>query len=94
MKPYHRLVEEARVWASLDGCEGGDFLNALCDALEMSHYTCALGTGDEVKRLLREAIGFEIQGHIKMATGDNSEAFGYDPDEVKEALKYIRSLHG
>lgn len=46
--PYNgegaKLAAEARLFAELDGCEGGDYWNALAGTLELSHYSY---TGDD-----------------------------------------------
>jgi len=92
MTDDEKLVAEARIFARLDGCEGGDLLNALADCMEMVHYTCALPSIN-VSRPLREAIEMEIEGHLLMMNSDNPEYYGLDEEEIKEAMKEIAEIH-
>lgn len=35
----YKLQKEADIWASMDGCEGGDFLSSLGNTVSMIHYS-------------------------------------------------------
>lgn len=86
-KSADALVEEARIWAQIDGCEGGDLLVALASALEMAHYSYA--DQEKLEARLMKAITSEIREHRKMATGPDSDAYGYEEEDVQWALREI-----
>lgn len=80
----------ARIWADLDGCEGGDLLRALADTLEMAHYSYA--SEEQLKALLIRAIGYEVNEMRTMATSEDPDEYGYDPEQVEQALSEIATL--
>jgi hypothetical protein len=90
MERIEYIQNVANIWADLDGCEGGDLLRALSDVLGMAHYSYA----DErtLEAVLEACIQREIQVMHADATGEDPDAYGYEPERVEQALAQIADL--
>jgi hypothetical protein len=83
------LSEELYIWANLDGCEGGDFLNSLGAAIGTAHYSYV--DDEEVPRKLIRIALEEIDIHSDYQTpGETHQNWGYVEqcfDNIKEIWK-------
>lgn len=80
-------LKVARLWADLDGCEGGDLLAVLCDAVEMTHYSYA--DNEVLEKGLLDLLNKEVAAHEAMATGPNHDDYGYFEPQLTETLRAI-----
>lgn len=84
-----KRVKIARIWAELDGCEGGDLLNTMCDLIEMAHYSNALAEL-AIRNELLDLIELEIGAMESMA--QDPDEFGFDEDMIAETLDRIKKI--
>lgn len=84
-----KRVKIARIWAELDGCEGGDLLNMMCDLIEMAHYSNALAEL-AIRNEMLDLIELEIGAMETMAQDPNE--FGFDHHMVIKALEDIKRI--
>lgn len=81
-----RFSDELRVWAYLDGCEGGDFLNGLSSAISTAHYNYA-DEDETLHSLYWIALG-ELYWHL-----DSEIIYEYqDSEYVAQEFKKIKQL--
>lgn len=86
-----KISDEARIWAQLDGSEGGDLLNALASTFDMAHYAYSEGGEIAILQSLERLMRAECDIHREMATGPNRDDYGYEPERVKAAIQEIES---
>lgn len=86
-----KQIKIARVWASIDGCEGADLIEAMCGVIEMAHYSNAMNELG-IQNDLLGLISIEVEAIKTMALSDDPEEFGYDEYFVGAAIEAIKKI--